>query len=166
VITRGTAGIPAVHGGEEVKDPMMERITAAIALAQRGERAEAARTFDALWAEIGADGDPFHRCTLAHYMADVQDDPERELLWDQRALAAADGLDDDRAQAWHSSLQVRGFYPSLHLNLAEDYRKLGRPDQARAHLEQAEAALDVLPDDGYGQLIRGGVARLAERLAG
>jgi tetratricopeptide (TPR) repeat protein len=147
-------------------DPMMERITAAIALAQSGERAEAARAFEALWAEIGADGDPFHRCTLAHFMADVQDDPEQELLWDQRALAAADGLDDDRAQAWHPSLQVRGFYPSLHLNLAEDYRKLGRPEQARAHLEQATAALDALPDDGYGQLIRGGVARLAERLAG
>ena len=151
---------------QTMADPMMERITAAIALAQGGERAEAAHAFDALWAEVGPDGDPFHRCTLAHFMADVQDDPEQELLWDQRALAAADGLDDERAQAWHSSLQVRGFYPSLHLNLAEDYRKLGRPEQARAHLEQATAALDALPDDGYGQLIRGGVARLAELLKG
>ncbi|MNY15826.1 hypothetical protein D3C86_1490590 [compost metagenome] len=65
----------------------------------------------------------------------------------------------------HASLALRAFYPSLHLNLAEDYRKLGELDQARSHLARAREALDALPDDGYGHLIRGGIERLEARLA-
>ena len=38
-------------------------------------------------------------CVLAHSMADVQDDVRQELVWDQRALAAADPLTDDRVVA-------------------------------------------------------------------
>jgi hypothetical protein len=133
--------------------------------AQTGDRGEARRRFAALWEEIGEDGDPLHRVTLAHYMADVQDDPADELDWDLRALAAADSLTDERAQAHHATLAVRGFYPSLHLNVADDCRRLGRLDDARRHLGLAEAALPDLPDGGYGDLIRSGIARLRERLA-
>jgi len=46
----------------------------------------------ALWDEIHADGDALCRCTLAHYMADMQDDPREELLWDLRALEAAGAI--------------------------------------------------------------------------
>jgi hypothetical protein len=145
-------------------DPMMDRIQAAIAQVHRGERDAARDAFTALWAEIGEAGDPFHRCTLAHFMADVQDAPADELAWDLRALAAADGVDDARAKAHHASLAIAAFYPSLHLNVAESYRRCGDLDRARAHLAHAEAALDALPDDGYGATIRGGLARLAERL--
>lgn len=101
--------------------------------------------------------------TLAHYMADVQDDPADELEWDLRALRAADSLTDERAQRHHSSLQVTGIYPSLHLNLAADYVKLG-DDDSRSHLDAAEAVCSALPDDGYGATIRGDVARLRDRL--
>lgn len=48
--------------------------------------------------EIGGEqGDPLHVCTLTHAIADVQDDVHEELVWDQRALAAADLLTDARA---------------------------------------------------------------------
>jgi hypothetical protein len=64
-------------------------------------------------------------------MADVRDDPAGELEWDLRALYAADSLSDERVQEHHGSLAVQGFYPSLHLNLGEDYRKMGdRPAPA------------------------------------
>jgi len=54
--------------------------------------------FAQVWTEIGGeDGDPFHVCALAHSMADVQNDVHEELLWDLRALAAADLLTDERA---------------------------------------------------------------------
>ena len=56
-------------------------------------------------------------------------------------------------------------YPSLHLNLGECYRKLGDPDHAREQLERGQAAVGSLGDDGYGQMIKGGLDRLAERLA-
>ncbi|MBC7544966.1 MAG: hypothetical protein H7338_19755 [Candidatus Sericytochromatia bacterium] len=142
----------------------MERITAAISLLQSGDRDGARSAFTDIWVEIAKDGDPFHRCTLAHYMADAQDDHQAELMWDIRALAAADSLTDDRVKAHHASLQLKAFYPSLHLNLAADYRKLGDQPNARAHIVLARQCVETLPDDGYGNLIRGGIDRLNDQL--
>lgn len=154
----------AEQQGQAAEDAMMTRIGQVAMLQHAGDREEAQERFAALWEEIGADGDPFHRCTLAHYMADTQQDPAEELRWDLLALEAADGLTDDRVSAHHSSLAVRGFYPSLHLNLAADYAKLGRPDIARDHLRQARARVDALADDGYGRLVLGGIERLEREL--
>ncbi|WP_202449685.1 hypothetical protein [Streptomyces sp. SID4917] len=71
----------------------MTRIGQAAMLLHGGDREEARNRFGALWTEIGEAGDPLHRCTLAHYMADTQDDPGDELAWDLRALTAADGME-------------------------------------------------------------------------
>ncbi|MFJ3217210.1 hypothetical protein ACIPLC_14960 [Kitasatospora sp. NPDC086801] len=132
--------------------------------AQRGRTAEARASFETLWAALGERGDVFHRCVLAHYLADLQDDPQDELEWDQRALAAADSLTAERAQTYESALQVRAFYPSLHLNLASDHLKLGKPDLAREQLERAVRSLDALPEDVYGASIRAAVDELRQRL--
>ncbi|MFE9396741.1 hypothetical protein [Streptomyces flavidovirens] len=150
---------------ETSEDVTMTRIGQAIMLLHAGDREEARNRLGELWAEIGEDGDPFHRCTLAHYMADTQDDAGDELAWDLRALAAADGLTDERVARHDSSVAVRGFYPSLHLNLAADYLKLHRPEAARAHLGRARAASDALGDDGYGDGVRAAIDRLERRLA-
>jgi len=99
-------------------DAMIARIGEGIALRERGERVAARDLFAQVWSEIGGeDGDPFHRCALAHSMADVQDDVHEELAWDLRALAAADLLTDERAARGGVAGPVAGFYPSLHLNL-------------------------------------------------
>ncbi|MGW9568272.1 hypothetical protein [Prescottella equi] len=136
-------------------DPTMDAITRAVTVGRDGD-AEAARSaLVALWAEITPIGDPFHRCTLAHYLADLHDDPAQALVWDVRALDAADALTDDRARQHHASLEVRGFYPSLHLNLADNFRRLGSFDAARAHLDAAAGYLDALGADAYGAMIRG-----------
>ena len=117
-----------------------------------------------------SDGDPLHRCTLAHYLADTQDDPTDELAWDLRALSAADELTDGRDAGdlddvgQEGTSGVRGFYPSLHLNLAADYIKLDRPDAARTHLRRAREACTVLADDGYGNGVRAAIGRLELRL--
>src|SRR4030088_1701405 len=129
-----------------------------------GDRAAARARFSELWNEIGEDGDPLHRCALAHYMADVRDDPAEELEWDLLALRAADSLTDDRAKTYHASLAVQGFYPSLHLNLGEDYRKLGDLAVACEHLELARAKLDALGENDYAAAIRAALDGLAERL--
>jgi hypothetical protein len=121
-----------------------------------GDRAGAYATFTALWASIGPDGDPLHRVALAHHMADVCDDPAEELEWDLRALAAAGAMTD--------SATARGFYPSLHLNLGEDYRKLGDLAAAREQLSLARARLDALCDDDYATGLRLALDGLAERL--
>jgi hypothetical protein len=60
---------------------------------------------------------------------------------------------------------VRGFYPSLHLNLAADYEKLGRPGDARRELVRARERTGALKDDDYGRAILAAIGRLELRLA-
>ncbi|MFF9914014.1 hypothetical protein [Streptomyces sp. NPDC013457] len=145
-------------------DGVMTRIGQATMLLHGGDREEARNRFVELWAQIGPDGDPLHRCTLAHYMADAQDDPDAELAWDLRALLAAGGLSEERLAAHDATAALRALYPSLHLNLAADYLKLQQPDAARIHLDRARAASDALDDDGYGNGVRAAIDRLEVRL--
>lgn len=145
-------------------DETMARIVAAIEQGRAGDTSGARAELGLLWEEIGPGGDPLHRCTLAHFMADLQDDDRDELTWDERALDAATALTDARAQEYHSSLQARALLPSLHLNLADDHRRLGAADRAREHLAAARVSLPDLPEDGYGTLIRSGFDHVAAAL--
>lgn len=147
-------------------DAVMTRIGQVVMLHRGGDVEEARHRFLELWAEIGEDGDALHRCTLAHYMADTQEDPADELAWDLRALSAAEELTDGRVAEHHHSLAVRAFYPSLHLNLAADYAKLDRTEAARSHLCLAQEVVDALGDDSYGEGIRAAMNRLDLQLNG
>ena len=148
----------------ERTDPVMAEIAQVVERGHAGALAEARERFAQLWDRLGPTADPLHRCALAHYAADVQEDLAEELRWDLRALAAAEELTDERAQEHHRSLSVAGLHPSLHLNLADVHRRLGDTEQARAHLVRAERAVGALADDGYGRMIRQGIARCAARL--
>ncbi|MBT2469112.1 hypothetical protein J7E97_14840 [Streptomyces sp. ISL-66] len=141
---------------EASEDAVMTRIGQAVILLHAGDREEARNRLGEIWSEIGEQGDSLHRCTLAHYMADAQDDPAEELAWDLKALTAADGPVPPAA--------VRVFYPSLHLSLATDYVKLRRPEAARIHLARARAATGALADDMYGNGVRAAITRLERRL--
>ncbi|MET9084139.1 hypothetical protein ABZX77_20050 [Streptomyces sp. NPDC004237] len=149
-------------------DAVLTRIGQVVMLHHAGDREEARRRLLDLWTEIGEHGAPLHRCTLAHYLADTQDDPGDELAWDLRALSAADEATDEAADGTTDGTEgaagLRGFYPSLHLNLAADYVKLGRTEAARTHLRRARGASDALGDDGYGDGVRAAISRLALRL--
>jgi hypothetical protein len=149
-----------------INDPTMTRIGQGVELNHhRGQREAARELFAQIWDDIGGEqGDPLHVCVLAHSMADVQDDVRQELMWDLRALAAADQVTDERVARAGVPLSVAGLYPSLHLNLSECYRKLGDLGRAREHLRQARAEIGALGDDEYGQLIKGGLERLTEQL--
>ncbi|GGQ26568.1 hypothetical protein [Streptomyces roseolilacinus] len=165
----------AVTTGTADDDEVMTGIGQATMLLHGGDREEARNRFHALWERIGTDGDPLHRCTLAHYMADAQDDPDVELAWDLRALTAAEALGGafgeepgeepgEERPARRDTAALRALYPSLHLNLAADYLGLRRPDDARAHLDRARAASAALGDDGYGAGVRAAIDRLDRRL--
>ena len=147
-------------------DAVMTRVGEGIALSQAGDKDAARRLFADLWEQVGADGDPLHRCAVAHWMADLHDDPAEELEWDLRALDAADSVTADRARQAGVAAPVAAMYPSLHLNIAEAYRRLHDDERAHWHLARGRAAVGALPDDGYGQMIRGGLDRLADRLGG
>jgi hypothetical protein len=145
-------------------DPTLARIGEGIALRQRGELAAARHLFAAVWDDVGPDGDPLHRCALAHSAADVEDDPRQELAWDLRALAAVEQLTDERVRAAGMAGSAAAFLPSLHLNLADVRRRLGDAALAREHVERARAALAHLPDDGYRAMIVEGLERVAAAL--
>lgn len=89
---------------------------------------------------------------LAHYMADMQTDPRLELVWDLQALDAAGPP---------NGATPLEYYPSLYLNLAEDYRKLGEWNAAREHLAKAKESAAALPANGYENMIRRGIEHMA-----
>ncbi|MGI5371411.1 hypothetical protein [Streptomyces iakyrus] len=141
-------------------DAVLTRIGQVVMLHHAGDREEARHRYLGLWAELGEHGDPLHRCTLAHYLADTQDDPADELAWDLRALTAAEEAREESVAV----AAVIAIYPSLHLNLADDYLGLGRRDAARTHLRWAREAAAALADDSYGEGVWAAIARLESRL--
>ena len=77
-------------------------------------------------------------------------------------MSAAEELADGRGAS--DPLSARAFFPSLHLNLAADYVKLGRAEAARSHLRRARHAAGSLSDDGYGDGVWAAISRLELRL--
>lgn len=108
------------------------------------ERAWAARTTHA------------EAAVAAHYLARQQPSAQDTLAWNQRALDEAVLADPVLVAKW---------LPSLHLNLGRSREDLGEFDRARDHHRRADEAAVALEDDGYGQLIRGGIANGLARTA-
>lgn len=104
-------------------------------------------------------------CVIAHFLADLQDDDHAELMWDERALAAVDGVTDERAQEFDPSLQVRTFMPALYGSLADDHRRWGDPDRARYFLDRAWSGSGALSADPYGELVRSVLEMVGRALA-
>lgn len=140
-------------------DDVMAAIGAAVERGRAGDQAGARLALEQLWASVGERGDPLHRCSIAHYLADVQEHVADELAWDQRALAAVGDLSDERVRGHDDSLRVRAFLPSLRLNLADAHRRMGDFAEARRQLAAAVTEVDTLADDEYGTMIRGGIER-------
>lgn len=137
-------------------------VVAAVQVALTGDRDEGRAELDAVWASTAPD-DHAQRCVLAHYLADLQDDLDDEIGWDESALAEfADVAEGDLAAIGIPS--ASGMAPSLHLNLGDGYLRRGDLAGARRELDAGLAAAGALGDDGYGALIRQGLAGLAERL--
>ncbi|MEU7558545.1 hypothetical protein [Streptomyces eurythermus] len=153
------------RGGVTARQPNRARTSRGWPLGGDGAvRRGADRTLLDLWSAIGVTGDPLHRCTLAHHLADLYDDPAEALAWDIGALDAADALTEQRLRAHHEGLRLAGFRPSLHLNLADLYRRLGSFDAAAAHITAARRHASGLPEDGYGTLVRTAIGEVAEAI--
>ena len=99
--------------------------------------------------------DDFEASIAAHYVARHQKSPAEALHWNQIT---------DRANL-ASEEKVRGFYPSLYLNLGKSHEDLDHLEEARHFYKLAEAAFSVLSDDRYGNIVRDAVQRGLERLA-
>lgn len=58
-----------------------------------------------------------------------------------------------------------GRVPSLHLNLADVYLRLGEHGSAREHADAGRAALVHITDDGYRAMIHDALERVEQRLS-
>ena len=143
-------------------DPVLDNISEALDLFNAGRRAEARSAFAAIWSEIESEGDPFHQCVLSHYMANAQDDTDAELMWNRRALAAADSIVNDRPDT--ASLSVLSLYPALHLNLADALFRSGDIPGASRQVALARQASDGLKQDSHAEQVRGAIEALAARI--
>lgn len=145
-------------------DPVMRRAFEGQRLLLQGDRAGAQELYARLWADLDAagDDDPMHRVWVAHVTADAQADPAEQVRWDLVALEAADAAAE---RGGVDGVSVRTFYPSLHLNLGEGFRRLGDDRRAREHLAEAERHLRGHPDDDERDGIAAAVDALRERIA-
>jgi len=141
----------------ETDEAVRDRLARAQALAVQGNRAGARALYAAIYAEAMDSGDLYWACVAAHFRAHLHSAPEGQRDWHLRALQAADAVGDER---------IRAFYPSLHANLAEVYLRLNAPAQAHAHLAQARAAAECLPDGGADPSVWLLIERVTQALDG
>jgi len=118
-----------------------------------GRAGDARDLFARAWAQRA---DDFEACVAAHYLARHQPTAEETLRWNQVALERAEAAGDER---------VRGFYPSLYLNLGKSYEDTGARAEAARCYRMAERRLDDLPADGYGNMLRRGIQQALLRVA-
>ena len=130
-----------------------------VKLCMEGMRAEgesrfedARRLFTQAW-ETRADD--YEACIAAHFIARHQDNPQDTLRWNQEALSRADAAGGER---------VRGFYPSLYLNLGHSYETLGEMAEAARFYRLASQGMDQLPDGRYSGIVRGAVEAGQKRI--
>ncbi len=118
----------------------------------KGKPKEAGKLFLQAWNEAT---DDFEKFTAAHYVARHQKNVTDKLKWDETALQLAMQIDNDT---------VKEAFPSLYLNIAKCYEDLNDFDNARKNFDLALSFANLLPDNGYGNMIKGGILKGLDRL--
>ncbi|MBG9377688.1 rRNA adenine methyltransferase [Panacibacter sp. DH6] len=126
--------------------------TSGMEMEGKGLSEEAGKCFLQAWNEATNDLEKF---TAAHYVARHQNSVEEKLRWDEIALHVALQSNDQNAK---SAL------PSLYLNIAKCYEDLLDFDNARKNYESALSFTSYLPDNGYSNMIKGGIITDIERV--
>jgi tetratricopeptide (TPR) repeat protein len=134
------------------QNPVVKLCAEGMSHEAQGQPAEALKAFGQAW-DMATDD--FEASIAAHYVARHQESAAEALRWNQISLDRARQVKDDR---------VRGFYPSLYLNMGYAHEKLGNLEEARHFYELAQGAFEVLSDDRYGDVVRDAVQRGLDRL--
>lgn len=135
------------------ENPVVKLCAEGMSLEAQGHSAEAAKVFAQAW-QIATDD--FEASIAAHYVARHQKSPAEALHWNQISLDRANLVSEER---------VRGFYPSLYLNMGKSHEDLNHLEDAHHFYKLAEAAFNALFDERYANIVRDAVERGLERLA-
>lgn len=87
-----------------------------------GRSEDARELYKRAWKESKDDFDDFDACIAAHYLARHQPNAKETFRWNKVALERAGAMEEET---------VKGFYPSLYLNMGKSHEDLGDPDEAR-----------------------------------
>jgi tetratricopeptide (TPR) repeat protein len=134
------------------ENPIVRLCAEGIQAEQAGRRDDARTLFDRAWRESS---DDYEACIAAHFVARHQATQEDVLAWNEEALRRAEAVGDDR---------IRGFLPSLFLNLGHSHEMLGALDEAGSFYARAAARLEDLTAGPYADLVRSRVTRALDRL--
>ncbi len=118
----------------------------------KGRLEEANDLFFKAWNEAIND---FEKFTAAHYVARHQKTVTNKLKWDKTALELAMKINDDN---------VKESFPSLYLNIAKCYEDLNDFVKARENYQLALSFTNLLPENGYGNMVKGGIMNGIERV--
>jgi len=127
------------------ENPIIKLCAHGMELEGEGKADEASATFQQAWEQAANDLDKF---IAAHYIARHQKTVADKLKWDETALQLALTLKEDG---------IKGAYPSLYLNIAKCYEDLNDFPNAKENYQNALSYTVFLLDDGYGNMIRGGI---------
>jgi tetratricopeptide (TPR) repeat protein len=126
--------------------------TQGMSLEGQGKVEEASKLFIKAWDEATND---FEKFTAAHYVARHQKSVADKLKWDETALELALKIDNK---------SVKESFPSLYLNIAKCYEDLNNFDNAKINYQLALSFANLLSDNGYGNMIKGGITKGIERM--
>jgi tetratricopeptide (TPR) repeat protein len=133
-------------------NPVVKLCTEGMQAEAQGQLDEARSLFMRAWDKSQ---DDFEACIAAHYVARHQDTPEETLRWNLEALARAQAVADER---------VRGFYPSLYLNMGWSYENTGDKVKAQEYYELAATCIDDLPAGPYRDMVLNGIRQGEKRI--
>ncbi len=133
-------------------NPIIKLCAQGMNLEGEGKKEEALQLFEQAWNEAATN---FEKFTSAHYVARHQKTIADKLKWDQIALNLALKTDDEN---------IKGTYPSLYLNIAKCFEDLSDFGNAQKNYDLALSFSHLLPDEGYGKMIKGGILNGLERV--
>jgi hypothetical protein len=139
------------------ENPVVKLCVAGMQAEAANQFAEARTLFEQAWSLRQTHLDA---CIAAHYLARLQETPERILEWNQKALVYADLARKETSVG----SDLAGFYPSLYLNLGMSYEGTGDATMARHYYDLAAQKLEMLSGE-YGDIVRRGVAAGLRRTA-
>lgn len=135
----------------DANNPVVKLCVEGMRAEAEGRPEDARQLFTEAWE---ASHDDYDACMAAHFLARQQETHQEAFNWNQEALRRADASGDER---------VRGFYPSLYLNMGRSLEEIGNRDEAIRYYELAAERVDELEADPYSETVRRGIAEGRKR---
>jgi tetratricopeptide (TPR) repeat protein len=118
----------------------------------QGRLTKAGDLFNEAW---NAALNDFEKFIAAHYVARHQKNVSDKLKWDEVALKHALNINDKT---------IKETLPSLYLNIGKCYEDLDDLDNAKNNYQAGFSFISFLPDTGYGNMIKAGIANGLDRV--